>query len=212
VIPPKSLRSAIIEPFKEFMQRQYYIPILLFIVFYKMGDDFATALLSYFYIKVLHFSLIDLGVVYKFVGFIATIIGVILGGAIVFKAGLYRSLWYFGIFQALATLVFLVLALVGKSYSLLVLSVCAESLSAGLGTSACLAFIMLLCHARYTATQFALLSALFAIARIICGPIAGVMVHETGWPVYFAFSFFMALPGLALLLYLRKRISFNEKC
>ena len=136
----------------------------------------------------------------------ATIIGALYGGVMMARLGLYRSLMIFGILQAISNLSFMVLAYAGKVYSIMVAAVAFENLAGGMGTAAFVAFLMALCDHRYTATQFALLSALASLGRIFVGPPSGYLSHEVGWVVFFFVTFLAALPGLALLYKMRRNI------
>ncbi len=202
---PRTLASAVILPFKEFLSRKNAIAILIFIIIYKLGDNFAQALLSVFLIKGIGFSLVDVGTVYKITGFIATILGVYVGGYVVLKAGLFRALLIFAFFQLFSTLTFIWLNEAGKVYHVLVIAIFSETFSAGMGTAAFLAFLMSLCNRQFTATQFAILSSLDSIGRTYVGPIAAWIKVDYGWNNLFIFSMFMALPGIILLIYLRMR-------
>ncbi len=104
----------------------------------------------------------------------------------------------------------MVLAYAGKVYSIMVAAVAFENLAGGMGTAAFVAFIMTLCDHRYTATQFALLSALASLGRIFVGPPSGYLSHEVGWVVFFFVTFLAALPGLALLYKMRRNINSLE--
>jgi len=116
----------------------------------------------------------------------------------------------FGILQAISNLSFMVLAYAGKVYSIMVAAVAFENLAGGMGTAAFVAFLMALCDHRYTATQFALLSALASLGRIFVGPPSGYLSHEVGWVVFFFVTFLAALPGLALLYKMRRNINSLE--
>jgi len=122
------------------------------------------------------------------------------------KLRLYRSLLLFGILQALTNLGFMALALAGKSYPLMVAVVAAENLCGGMGTAAFVALLMAMCDRRFSATQYALLSALAAFGRVYVGPAAGALAADYGWTAFFLFTFFIALPGIALLVGLRARL------
>lgn len=203
---PSTIKAAIVEPFREFLGRKSALWLLVFIVVYKLADAFALSLTTPFLIRGLGFSLVDVGAIYKLVGMIATMLGVFLGGILIPRMGMFKSLLYFGILQGISNLLFLVLAMVGKSYSLMVLTVFVENLCGGLGTVAFVAFLMSLCDLRYTATQFALLSALSAVGRIFIGPVAGVVVADYGWVLFFLLSVVCALPGLGILWFLGKAV------
>lgn len=204
--PPRTLREAVIEPFHEFLQRPAAVLLLIFIVLYKFGDAFAGTLTTAFLIKGLGFSTTDVGLVGKGFGLAATLGGALFGGVLMFHLKLFRALLLFGLLQAVTNLVFVFLALAGKHYWGMVAAVGLENLAGGMGTAAFVALLMALCNHRYTATQFALLSALSAVGRVIVGPPAGELVHTLGWAPFFLLTFLLALPGLWLLLKLRSII------
>jgi PAT family beta-lactamase induction signal transducer AmpG len=106
--------------------------------------------------------------------------------------------------QALTNLGFALLAVIGKSYAAMVAVVGLENLAGGMGTSAYLALLMSICDRRYTATQFALLSAVASLGRVFAGPPAGYMVAAVGWPSFFVMTFALALPALVILKHQRR--------
>ncbi len=203
---PATLAEAVREPLAEFFSRGGAVALLVVIVLYKLGDAFAGVLTTAFLLRGAGFSLTDVGWANKWLGVGATILGLLAGGALMAKLRLYKSLLLFGILQALTNLGFMALALAGKSYPLMIAVVAAENLCGGMGTAAFVALLMSLCDRRYSATQYALLSALAALGRVYVGPAAGAMVEATAWPVFFLFTFFVALPGIALLVWTRERI------
>ena len=211
VLPPKDLLATIKNSFRDLLSRDSIGLLLLFVVCYKLGDAMAVSLITNFLIHGLGFSLTQIGVAYKSVSLIATLSGAFSGGALLAMLGLYRSLVLFGVAQAVSTLTFMGLALVAKNFSLMVGCVFIENFCSGMGTTAFMAFLMSLCHARYTATQYACLSALASIGRVCLGPLAGVMVAHLGWVVFYGWSFILSFPGLMLLMLLRKRVSFNAE-
>lgn len=206
VSQPTSLYSAIVDPLYEFLTRKYALAILLLIVFYKLGDALSITLTTPFLLRGLGFSLIAVGTINKGVGLLATLLGVFLGGVILTRLMLYRSLLLFGVLQMVAILLFMQLSIVGKDYPLLVTTICIDNICNGMGTAALLAFLMSLCDKRYTATQFALLSALASIARVFMGPIGGEIVAHVGWTSFFAWSCVGCLPGLFILWWVRDGI------
>ena len=119
---------------------------------------------------------------------------------------LYRALLLFGVLQAVTNLGYMALALAGKSYALMIAAVAAENLCGGMGTAAFVALLMAMCDRRHSATQYALLSALAALGRVYVGPAAGEMAKVFGWPEFFLFTFLVALPGVAMLVWQRRRI------
>ncbi|MEQ8290130.1 MAG: MFS transporter [Gammaproteobacteria bacterium] len=204
---PGTLQAAIVEPFMEFIRRPFAIGLLVLIVFYKLGDAFAGTLTTAFLIKALEFSTSEVGVVNKGFGLASTLIGVFIGGALMLKLGLFKSLLWFGVLQAVTNLGFMFLSVVGKNYLGMVLVIGLENLSGGMGTAAFVALLMALCNQRYTATQFALLSALSAVGRVFVGPPSGMLVATTGWTTFFFLTFLLAIPGLVLLLAARKQLA-----
>lgn len=208
--PPRSLQAAFVEPLREFFSRPGAWVMLALIVLYKLGDAFAVSLSTAFLIRGAGFSPDDVGYVNKGMGLAATIFGVVLGGGLMVRLGLYRSLMAFGILQAVSNLAYMWLALAGKSYPVLIAAVGVDNLAGGMGTAAFVALLMALCDHRFTATQYALLSALSAVGRVYVGPAAGYMTDPgylgLSWPVFFFVTFIVALPGLALLAWKRRTI------
>lgn len=193
-------------PFKEFLSRENALWLLAFIIFYKLGDAFASSLTTAFLLKGVGFTLLDVGAINKTVGLAATLSGVFVGGLLMVRLGLFRSLLYFGIIQALTNLLFYALAKVGPNYSLMVCTVFLENFGGGLGTAAYMALVMSLCHPQFTATQFALISALAAVGRVYVSPLSGYLVEWLGWAEFFIWTVIFALPGLVLLIKLRGSI------
>jgi PAT family beta-lactamase induction signal transducer AmpG len=193
-------------PFKEFFSRPAALLILLFIIAYKMGDAFAFSLTNFFYLKTLGFSLKELAFVSKVFGTIATLVGSLIGGLLMTRLSLYRALMLFGWLQGLAILCFIIMLKFPQNVSALTVTVFIEQFTSGLGTIAFLAYLMFLCDKRYTATQFAIFSALSAIGRIFVGPIAGLYVNAFGWIPFFIFSLVIAILGLWLLFILKEKI------
>ncbi len=199
VAPPKTIEEAFGGPFREFFSRKGAIALLALIVLYKLGDAFAGSLTIVFLKRGIGFSSTEVGVIYKGIGLAATLLGALYGGVMMSRIGLYKSLMVFGIFQAVTNLSFMILAYIGKSYIMMVIAVTFENLAGGMGTAAFVALLMALCDHRYTATQFALLSAFSALGRIYVGPPSGFLVEEVGWVVFFFITFLAAIPGLVLL-------------
>jgi PAT family beta-lactamase induction signal transducer AmpG len=211
---PRNLREAVVEPFREFFSRPGAIAFLVLLVLYKLGDAFAESLTTAFLLRGAGFSLDDVGWVNKAIGFAAIIAGALLGGALMVKLGLYRALLIFGILQGVAILSFMWLALVGKSYPIMVLAVGLEKGTSGMGTAAFVALLMALCDHRFTATQYALLSALASIGRVFIGPVAGYATDPKylglSWAAFFFWAFVSAIPGLVFVWRLRKPIERAE--
>ena len=203
---PRTLEEAVLKPFAEFMSRDGAVALLILVILYKLGDAFAGNLTTAFLLRGPGFSLTEVGGINKGFGLAATIVGALAGGALMAKMRLYRALLLFGILQAVTNLGFMALAAAGKSYALMVTVIGLENLCGGMGTAAYVALLMALCDRRFSATQYALLSALSAVGRVYVGPVAGYLVESLGWAQFFFFTFLIALPGLALLAWLRPRI------
>ena len=197
--PPKTLTQAVWGPLKEFFGRHGALTLLGLIVLYKLGDAFAGTLTTAFLIRGPGFSPTDVGIVNKGIGLAATLIGAFFGGLLLANLGLYKSLMLFGILQAFTNFGFMALASVGKSYSIMVAVIGMENLAGGMGTAAFVALLMGLCDHRYSATQYALLSALAVMGRVYVGPSAGFLVEAIDWAPFFFVTFLAALPGLGLL-------------
>jgi PAT family beta-lactamase induction signal transducer AmpG len=197
--PPRTLSEAVVEPFLEFFARPGAILILLFVVLYKLDVVMAVALTTPFLLE-LGFTKTDIGAVTKGLGMVATIAGTLAGGAVVARSGMKASLWIFGVLQSVSTLSFLVLARLGHHYPMMVAAIGIENLCSGMGTAAYAAFLMSLCDKRFTATQYALLTSLMAVTRVVAGAPTGVLAKAYGWETYFLVSALAAIPGLLLLL------------
>ncbi len=204
---PSSLRQAVLEPFYEFFRRPEAITILVLIVLYKLGDAFAGALSTTFLIRAAGYTATEVGTVNKLLGLAATIVGALAGGALMARLGLYRSLMLFGVLQAVSNLGFWVISVGPHSVWLMAAGVGIENLCGGMGTAAFVALLMGLCNQQFSATQFALLSALSAVGRTyLAGPLTPQLVQISGWPTFFLLTVLIALPGLWLLHWRRQDI------
>jgi len=203
---PVSLQEAVIDPFREFIIRPHALLLLLFIILYKLADASAVTLSSVFFIREQGFTLTETGILYKWLGILSTIAGAFIGGSFVVTHGLYKPLLWFGILQAATNLGFMCLAIIGKSYTGMIIVVTVDQLVGGMGTAVFLALLMSLCDHRFTATQFALLSALSAIGRVFIGPPAGYLIGQLGWAWFFFTTFLIAIPSLVLLVWFRQTI------
>ncbi|MFP4294526.1 MAG: AmpG family muropeptide MFS transporter [Halothiobacillaceae bacterium] len=202
---PRTLAQAVIGPLREFFSRPAAWALLALIVLYKFGDAFAGTLTTTFLIRGAGFTATDVGIVNNGMGLVVTIFGALVGGAMMAKLGLFRSLMLFGVLQAVTNLGYSWLA-VQPGYALMVLTIGVENFAGGMGTAAFVALLMALCDARFSATQFALLSALSALGRVYLGPAAGFAVEWLDWAWFFVLTFLAALPGLWLLWKLRARL------
>ncbi len=207
---PKSLKEAVGAPLAEFFSRPTALGFLAVIVLYKLGDAFASALQTAFLIGGLGFSSTEVGAA-KGLGIVATLIGAFIGGLLMTRSGLVRSLLIFGVLQAVSNLGFVVLAVVGKSAGALTAAVVIENVTGGMGTAAFVALVMSLCDARYTATQFALLSSLEALGRVFVGRPSADLVEIVGWAQFYVLTAVAALPGLWAVWRIRRSIEPQQK-
>jgi len=199
--PPKTMREAIVEPFREFVQRKGVAAaalILAFLFLYKLGDNMATALQTPFYVDV-GFSLTQIGSIAKFASLFSAIVGGLVGGVIMIKLGINRALWTFGVVQVVSILGFAVLSEVGANPWMLGVAVSLEYLGVGLGTAAFTAFIAKNTNPVFAATQFALFTALTSVPRTLANAVTGVIVEQTGWTTFFFLCTALAIPGMLLL-------------
>ena len=208
---PESVWATMKGAWLSLWEKDAFILLMLFVLFYKLGDAFAATLMSNFLLKGLGFSLTTVGLVYKTASLSATILGVAVGGFILTRANLYAALLGFGLLQAVSTLCFVGLALVGKSLGFMIFTVFIENFCSGMGTAAFVTFLMSLCDHRYTATQYATLSALTAVGRVLLGPFAGEIVMHWGWVSFYTWAFVLSFPGLFLLGLLHNKVSFDAK-
>lgn len=198
---PKTLRQAVVEPFREFLTRKGVAAALLvlsFMFLYKLGDNMAVALQTTFYVD-LGFSLTQIGTIAKFSSLTAAIVGGLLGGLMMIRLSINRALWLFGFVQIFSILGFAVLAEVGDNPWMLGVTVVLEYLGVGLGTAAFTAFIARETNPAFAATQFALFTALASLPRTLTNSITGVIVEHTGWTAFFLLCFVLAIPGMLLL-------------
>jgi len=197
--PPASLKEAVFQPFVDYFRRPGALQILAFILLFKIGDSLASEMFNPFYLEI-GFTKTTIGVVAKLFGFWATIAGGLAGGLLMFRLGINRSLWVFGLLQAVSTLCFSLLARMGGSVPGLAAVVAFENLASGMGTAAFVAFLASLCNLRYTATQYALLTSLMGVPRVILGASTGYLAKHLGWQGFFVFCTLVAVPGLLLLV------------
>ena len=198
---PKTLREAIVEPFREFVNRKGLksaLLILAFMVLYKLGDNMATALSTPFYLDV-GFTLTQIGAIAKVASLVAVIVGGLAGGLVMIKLGINRALWLFGLVQVVSILGFALLAEVGANPLLLGVVVALEYLGVGLGTAAFTAFIARATNPLFAATQFALFTALTSVPRNVANAITGLIVETIGWTSFFILCTVLAIPGMLLL-------------
>jgi MFS transporter, PAT family, beta-lactamase induction signal transducer AmpG len=199
--PPKNLRDAILQPFREFIARDGWrsaMLILGFIFLYKLGDTMATTLSTSFFLDI-GFHMTQIGVIAKTVAFWASLAGGIVGGVWLMKIGIARGLWIFGALQIVSTLGFAWLAQIGPSPVALATIYGFETFATGLTLAAFVAYIASTTDPRYTATQFALFTSLASVPRTLAAASSGFLQARTGWVDYFIVCAVLAIPGMLLL-------------
>jgi PAT family beta-lactamase induction signal transducer AmpG len=203
---PRTLLDAVWKPLIDFSSRPYFLGFLAILLLYKVGDAFALSLYSAFMIKGMGFSLRELASG-KLDMTISTVIGVTLGGWAYLKLGMFRSLLIFGVCQALTNLMYMVLSVVGKYVWLMLLATTVDTMVGGMGQAAYVAFLVSLCNINFSATQYAILSALSAVPRVVMTMVSGYVVASIGWSHFFVLTCATGLPGLVVTLLMRKPIN-----
>ncbi|MEH6595876.1 MAG: AmpG family muropeptide MFS transporter [Colwellia polaris] len=199
---PKTLRQAVVLPFRDFINRKGIksaLQILAFLFLYKLGDSMATALQTPFFID-LGFTKTEIGVVAKTASLIAMTIGLAVGGIVMIKLSINRALWLFGFVQIVSILGFAALAEIGHNTYALAFAMGFEYLGVGLGTAAFTAFIARATNPAFAATQFALFTALTALPRTFANATTGVIVEQIGWTNFYFMCTALAVPGMLMLL------------
>lgn len=197
--------SAVASPFIEFFRRfgPFAVVILGLVLFYKLGDTLASMMTGPFYLD-LGFSLEQVGLISKPVGLVATIVGAMLGGMMVSRLGVIKSLWIGGVAQLLSNFTYVLLAWAGNDPWVLGGVIAVENFASGIGVTAFIAYMSGLCNVAYTVTQYALLTSLMNVGRTLLSAPSGYLAEAVSWPTFFTLTVLAALPGL-LLLYLVTR-------
>ena len=202
-------RSAIVDPFADFMRRQGWVGILFLIVLYKLGEALAGTMSNPLY-QELGFTKDEVGFFGKVVGLVATLAGVAAGGTLVARLGLFRALLFAGILQMLSNLLYIALLIAGHSNAMLAVSIFGENFTGGMASAAFVAYLSNLCNIAFTATQYALFSSLAAVpARFLSAP-SGWLVDHVDWIPFFVIATLACLPSLLLLVWLMRRARILE--
>lgn len=204
-----NLKTIVWQPLENFFTKDQAIWLLALMIFYKIGDVCSQSLVTPFLLD-LDFSLTAVGTITKFIGMVASLIGIMCGGIIMTKLNLFRSLLTFGVLQGISNLLFMLLAIIGKNYYIAIAAFFIENLCSGMGNTALVVLLMSLCSKEYSATQYALFSSLTAIGRVYIGPIAGLLVKTLGWQWFYLFSSSLAIPGILLILFLKRHIIMHD--
>lgn len=197
------LTEAFVHPFADFLRRPGWLIILLFILFYKYGDAFGGAMANPFYHE-LGFTGVELATISKLYGVIASLIGGVLGGVVVARFGIFKTLLFGGVLQAVTNGLFSILAMQGHDLLWLGIAITADNLSGGVAAAAFVAYLSGLCNVAYTATQYALLTSFMSMGRTILSSGSGWVADHTDWVSFWALTALMAIPGLLLLLWIAR--------
>lgn len=196
---PNSIKEALTAPLRAFFSRKHAAVILIFIVLYKLPDGMASSLNITFLIRGVGFELLQIGAISKTIGLVALLLGSVVGGLLLPFLGVFRSLWIFGLLQLSSNLLYAWLALVGKNILMMSVAIFGENFCSGLATVALVVYLMGLCDVRYTATQYALFSAVASLGRIFIGPLSAVIVQHVGWIDFYMLSAMIGLPSILLV-------------
>jgi PAT family beta-lactamase induction signal transducer AmpG len=196
--PPRTLREAVWGPFVGFLRQHRALEILAFVVLYKLSDNLTQSLTRPFLYKV-GFDDYDVGIWTGTVGAVAFTLGTLVGGIVSDRLGLGRALWVFGFLQLFSNLGYAAVAEVGVNRPLMYSALAFELGASGLGSGAFGVLLLRLTQKRFSATQYALLTSLFSLPRILAGPIAGVLADVLGWRDFFVLTLLFGVPGMVML-------------
>jgi len=203
---PRTFQYFVIVPLKEFLARPGFIQVFLFVLLFKLGDMAMGPMIHPFWVD-RGFTLFEIGAIPGTLGVVATIAGALLGGHLTNRWGIFRGLWILGLFQAGSNLVYAAAAALPLHPAPMYIASVTESFTGGMGTAPFLAFLMKICNKDHAATQYALLSALFAMTRSFSGAFSGWGAERLGYATYFTFTFFLAFPAYAMLPWVKRWLS-----
>lgn len=206
---PVLFYQSFVKPFKELSKRKGFVALVFFILFYKLGEAFTTTtsgIIMPFLVQGLNFPLDTIAYVNKILGLSSVLIGGILAGFVLLRYPLYPALFFFGLLQAVANLLFLSLAITGKNLMLFSLAVFADNFAAGLGSTALVALFMRLVDKRFTATQFSFLVAIASLPRIFSGPLGGYLQLKLGWIGLYQLAFVLSFAFIPFMFCLKSQV------
>jgi PAT family beta-lactamase induction signal transducer AmpG len=201
----ESARRHALTPVVRWLFRWEMVPVILFVPLYKLGDSTLGRMVKPFWVDS-GYSLAEIGTISVTLGVVLTILGALTGGWFVNRYGIFQALLWLGITQLVSNLGYVAVAALDLPRESIYVASIVESFTQGLGTAAYLSFLMNLCDKEHAATQYAILTALMAVTRDIGGAFTGIGVEALGYATYFAVTSALALPGLALLPFIRGRI------
>jgi PAT family beta-lactamase induction signal transducer AmpG len=194
-----------IRPVLSWLLRWEMLPILFFVPLFKLGDSTLGRMVKPFWVD-RGYSLEEIGLISVTLGVVLTVAGALVGGWFVKRYGIFRGLLWLGISQSVSNFGYVAVAALTLPRESIYVASLLESFTQGLGTAAFLSFLMNLCDKEHAATQYALLSALFALTRDVGGAFSGIGVERLGYAWYFAVTALVGMPGLLLLPFVRPRI------
>lgn len=200
---PAVTLKTIANPVRDLLKRPGVLQVALFILLYKLGDMSIGPMVRPFWLAC-GLTTTEIGLITGTLGILASIAGGLVGGLFMVRFGIFHGLWFLGIWQSLSNLTYAWVAVSPETsnWAIYAASV-AESFCGGLGTAAFLAFLMSICRKQYSATQYAILSALFRITGIIAGSLSGWGAVSMGYGHYFLLTFFLSLPAFLFLMQAR---------
>ncbi len=197
------LKGYVWPPLQDFLTRNGWAWIAVFVVVFRLGDAMIHNMVNIFYLEV-GFSKSEIAHVTKIFGMAPTLVGGLLGGALVVRFSLFQALYFCGLFHALSHLTFVWQATLGYQINFLYIVIFLENITSGLTTAVFLVYLSRQANLMYTATQYALLTSLWSLATIIAGCSGWVVdALDHKWPIFFLIAFFVSLPGVFMI----KRIS-----
>jgi PAT family beta-lactamase induction signal transducer AmpG len=197
--PPQTLRDAVWLPLVGMLRRDRALEILAFVVLYKLGDQLTQSLTRPFLID-MGYDAVNRGIALATLSVLFTVVGTFAGGIVTTLAGLGRALWIFGLLQILSNAGYFVVAVLDHpNLPAMYGATGFEVFTSGLGMGAFGVLLFRLTEKRFSATQYALFSSLFALPRVVAGPITGFTVNAVGWPSFFLLTMAAGIPGLVML-------------
>ncbi len=211
--PEKKKRSAflldlkvmVINPFKDFVARYpYWFVILLFVVTYKLSNAMLGNMAGMFYRKI-GFDYLQIAGTSNLWGTAATILGTVLGGVLVMRKGVMKTLMILGFVEILTSVGFMIQALLGANIYFLAVLIAFDNIVGGMGTTAFVAYLSGLCSPLYVTTQYALLSSIMTLPKDFLASFSGYFAEQMGWPAFFLMTGALMLPSLGILYFLMKK-------
>lgn len=203
---PKTMRAAVLDPFKEFLSRDKALVILLFVMLFKFGDAMSGAMLTPFYVQ-MGYTNEDIGLIAKSFGLASALVGLFIGGIVIYSIGVLRSLWIFGVLQALSTAAFAIITWTGPEKWALAATVFFEDISSGMGSAAFVTYLATTTNKKYTATQYAILASIATLGRNFFSGFSGDLVKVLGWAPFFITCGLLAIPGMIMLYIVSHQIT-----